>query len=139
MVAATWTFEDILKKALTFEDAFTKTEAELVDIFSTPMDIIVASRLTEGTCTCSSCTCTCTCTCNCTCTCTFTCSCACILYLHLYLCLCLYLCLYLYLRLGTENEVRVQAGTSIGEARLFDDIDRVLFFLKPPTVRALPS
>ena len=49
MVDQAWTFGDILGKALAFNDGFIKSEAEITDILSMPLDIVVANRMTDGT------------------------------------------------------------------------------------------
>lgn len=85
LVDQAWTFEDILGKALAFNDAFTKSEAEVTEILSMPMDIVVANRMTDD----------------------------------------------------TDDAMRVQSAATIREALMYDSIDRVVFNLKPHTVRLL--
>ena len=82
LVDQAWTFEDILGKALAFNDAFTKSEAEVTEILSMPMDIVVATD-------------------------------------------------------DTDDAMQMQSATTIREALTYDTIGRVVFNLKPHTVRLL--
>ena len=85
LVDQAWTFEDILGKALAFNDAFTKSEAAVTEILSMPMDIVVANRQTDD----------------------------------------------------MDDAIRMQSATTIQEALMYDTIGRVVFNLKPHTVRLL--
>lgn len=73
------TMRSILASALTFQDRFAKTEEEIIDILSQPVDIVVANAQSEN----------------------------------------------------TDAAVRVDMDTSVEEALMYEDMDRVLFEITP--------
>ena len=73
------TMADIFLQALTFNDRFLKTEQEIVDLVSQPVDIIVSNAKSES----------------------------------------------------TDEAVRVQLSTTMREALMYEDLDRVLFDIIP--------
>ena len=69
------TMAQIMDTALAFQDRFKKSEAEIIDVLSQPVDIIVSNAKSEG----------------------------------------------------TDDAVRVQPSTTVREALMYEDMDRVLF------------